>query len=147
MRIKITANGPYLVTGGVPLKEKIIVPQGKSYVFKEGRQLPQAASYALCRCGKSNHPPFCDGSLSGHLLTKPKLRQEAVSTIARSSSPDRPWTCSMTAAVLLPDSVIGRRNAWSLTLRSDNPKYRDEAIIAATDVRQAGWKYTTKTVI
>ena len=64
-RIKILAAGPYVVTGGVPLVEKIIVPRGRSYVFEDGRELPQAERYALCRCGKSKNKPFCDSSHLG----------------------------------------------------------------------------------
>lgn len=62
MRIKITKSGPYLVTGGVPLREKIITPMGRGYRLTEGRELPQTKSYALCRCGRSRTAPFCDGA-------------------------------------------------------------------------------------
>lgn len=62
MRIKIIENGPYLVTGGIPIKEQIITKRGEHYVLEEGRTLPQAQSYALCRCGNSKMAPFCDGS-------------------------------------------------------------------------------------
>ena len=62
-RIKILKNGPYLVTGSVPLREQIIVPHGQTeYHFEEGRALPQAETYSLCRCGKSRNAPFCDGT-------------------------------------------------------------------------------------
>lgn len=61
-KIKILKDGPYVVTGNVPLSVKIIVPKGKGYEFKDGRDLPQNEEYALCRCGKSKNPPFCDGS-------------------------------------------------------------------------------------
>lgn len=61
-RIRILKDGPYLVSGGVPLSEKIIVPKGNGYVYEEGRPLPQRESYALCRCGHTKTPPFCDGS-------------------------------------------------------------------------------------
>lgn len=62
MKIKIVKNGPYLVTGGVPLRESVITPKGGGYEYKPGRPLPQAETYALCRCGKTSTPPFCDGS-------------------------------------------------------------------------------------
>lgn len=62
MKIKVTENGPYLVTGGIPIKEMIITPVGHHYEFREGRALPQAEEYALCRCGSSHNAPFCDGS-------------------------------------------------------------------------------------
>ncbi len=61
-RIRIIKNGPYLVSGNIPLSEKIIVPRGAGYVYQEGRVLPQRATYSLCRCGKTKTPPFCDGA-------------------------------------------------------------------------------------
>lgn len=60
--IRILKDGPYLVSGNVPLSEKIIVPVGDGYVYQEGRPLPQRETYTLCRCGKTKTPPFCDGS-------------------------------------------------------------------------------------
>ncbi len=62
LKIKIVKDGPYVVTGNVPLAEKIIALKGKASEFKEGRKLPQSEEYALCRCGKSRNAPFCDGS-------------------------------------------------------------------------------------
>ncbi len=62
MKITITENGPYLVSGAVPIREMYIVPHGKGMALKEGRELPQKESYALCRCGESKNHPFCDGS-------------------------------------------------------------------------------------
>ena len=61
-RIRIIKNGPYLVSGNIPLSEKIIVPRGAGYIYQEGRTLPQRATYSLCRCGKTKTPPFCDGA-------------------------------------------------------------------------------------
>ena len=36
-KIKIIKNGPYLVSGNIPLFEKIITPKGKGYEYKAGR--------------------------------------------------------------------------------------------------------------
>lgn len=62
--IKVTKNGPYLVKGGLPLSEKIIVAddEGTALSWKEGRLLPQRETYTLCRCGQSKSKPFCDGT-------------------------------------------------------------------------------------
>jgi CDGSH-type Zn-finger protein len=64
MKIKIVPNGPYLVSGNIPLyketneKYKMSIPlkwiKVKKYETKE--------NYALCRCGLSKNKPFCDGS-------------------------------------------------------------------------------------
>lgn len=61
-KIKIVPDGPYLVTGNVPLEEKIIKAKGFGVKFAEGRTYPTMQSYALCRCGHSKTMPFCDGS-------------------------------------------------------------------------------------
>lgn len=61
-KISIIPNGPYRVTGGVPLDEKIIRSEGAGYRWEEGRELRQSDEYYLCRCGHSNDAPFCDGS-------------------------------------------------------------------------------------
>ena len=62
--ITITANGPYLVRGGVELTiESIGVNEGgESSEWVPGRQFPAPEKYALCRCGQSSNKPFCDGT-------------------------------------------------------------------------------------
>ncbi len=64
MRIKIIKNGPYQVSGGVPLKEMKIGAndQGESTHWIEGETFQTRETYHLCRCGKSKNKPFCDGS-------------------------------------------------------------------------------------
>jgi CDGSH-type Zn-finger protein/truncated hemoglobin YjbI len=52
--IEITQDGPYRVTGGLPLADSA------------GADVPRAAGssrehYALCRCGHSQNKPFCSG--------------------------------------------------------------------------------------
>ena len=61
MKIKIIKNGPYVVTGDIPLCEKIIEPTENTYIYKEGRTFPKSETYSLCRCGKSKNHPYCDG--------------------------------------------------------------------------------------
>ena len=64
VKVVIASNGPYLVSGGVPLARQTIVAdaQGESQSWREGAALPAKESYALCRCGHSNNKPFCDGT-------------------------------------------------------------------------------------
>ncbi|MGL4293794.1 MAG: CDGSH iron-sulfur domain-containing protein [Bacteroidales bacterium] len=63
--IKITADGPYLVYGNPPVDQEIIVPDedGNSWVYQKGEHVTTSPGEChLCRCGASNHKPFCDGS-------------------------------------------------------------------------------------
>ncbi len=63
-RIEILKDGPYVVSGGLPLSEQWIVTNqaGESLDYREGKRYPAQVQYALCRCGQSGHKPFCDGS-------------------------------------------------------------------------------------
>jgi CDGSH-type Zn-finger protein len=64
MRIDISRNGPYRVTGGVPLSQQTIAtdPEGQSVDWEQGKEYPIEDEYHLCRCGQSANKPFCDGS-------------------------------------------------------------------------------------
>ncbi len=68
-KIQVTKDGPYLVSGAVPLAKEMMIAgsSGNPEEWQAGPKYPAAESYALCRCGHSKNPPFCDGS---HLATK-----------------------------------------------------------------------------
>lgn len=67
-RIAITPNGPYVVTGGVPLVERAPAvsafgePLAWDPVGARVHPQPARVSYRLCRCGQSQNKPFCDAS-------------------------------------------------------------------------------------
>ena len=50
VKIKVSKNGPYIVSGAVILTDA------------EGNAIPTKPSIALCRCGASTTKPFCDGT-------------------------------------------------------------------------------------
>jgi len=64
VKIEILKDGPYLVSGALPLSEQHIVTneEGESLDYREGKKYPAQAQYALCRCGQSGNKPFCDGT-------------------------------------------------------------------------------------
>jgi len=61
-KIVVAENGPYQVTGGIPLFRQTIVADenGESRSWERGESLTVADSYRLCRCGRSANKPFCD---------------------------------------------------------------------------------------
>jgi CDGSH-type Zn-finger protein len=63
-KIVISINGPYIVTGGLPLDTDISVldEAGEPDKWVKGRKYPVRDEYNLCRCGNSKNKPFCDGS-------------------------------------------------------------------------------------
>ncbi|MDD5191044.1 MAG: CDGSH iron-sulfur domain-containing protein [Dehalococcoidales bacterium] len=62
--VKVTENGPYLVSGNIPLAEESIRidAEDQCHGWKEGKKFPLEDNYALCRCGHSKNKPFCDGT-------------------------------------------------------------------------------------
>jgi len=64
MRITVTEDGPYLVSGGVPLVRVEIVTNaaGESVSWLETERLAAPERYTLCRCGRACTKPFCDGA-------------------------------------------------------------------------------------
>lgn len=133
-KIKISNAGPYIVSGNVPLSEKIIIPKGRGYEFIEGRELPQSEEYALCRCGKSKNAPFCDGSHE-------KAGFIGAETASKDKYEDRAELLEGSSIDLLDDNRCAfarfchRENGdvWELTENSGNEENRKEAIQAASD--------------
>jgi CDGSH-type Zn-finger protein len=64
LKITVSQNGPYIVSGGVPLTRQIIEAdeEGDSRDWRQAEAYDAAPEYNLCRCGNSQNKPFCDGS-------------------------------------------------------------------------------------
>lgn len=64
-QITVAANGPYLVSGSVPITSKrpIVSEHGEPLTWKTdaGADEPRER-VALCRCGESSNKPYCDGT-------------------------------------------------------------------------------------
>jgi CDGSH-type Zn-finger protein len=67
-RVDVQENGPYIVSGDVPLVRRDAVESEGGERLSWGPAEPMAndhSPYALCRCGKSANRPFCDGTHKG----------------------------------------------------------------------------------
>ena len=64
MKIIVSKDGPYLVSGNIPLRVQVITPNsdGFSWEWKDGETFQAGKEYNLCRCGQSRNKPFCDNS-------------------------------------------------------------------------------------
>jgi CDGSH-type Zn-finger protein len=62
--IRVLENGPYVVTGGVPLNRKSVVysEMHEPLTWRKEAAFDEEQSYRLCRCGQSSHKPFCDNT-------------------------------------------------------------------------------------
>jgi CDGSH-type Zn-finger protein len=63
-KVTITKNGPYLFSGKLPLSKviSIVGSSGEPEKWKKGKKYPELEQYSLCRCGKSQNKPYCDGT-------------------------------------------------------------------------------------
>jgi len=60
--VVVTRNGPYVVTGQVPMAYQVIATDddGANWTWKQGDAVPTSRKFSLCRCGCSSTKPFCD---------------------------------------------------------------------------------------
>src|SRR5215472_1204836 len=126
-KIEVTKNGPYLVSGSLPLSEQHIVTnaEGESLDYKEGKQYPAQPQYALCRCGHSSNKPFCDG-------THAKVQFDGTETARRELYLDLAETVDG-PTVLLSDAESlcafarfcdPKGRIWNLVEQTDDPETR-----------------------
>lgn len=152
-RIRIVKNGPYSVSGGVPLSRQILVGdrEGNPVRWQEGEQYPLADTYSLCRCGCSHTKPFCDG-------THRKIPFDGTETASRTpyleragwiegpdiALSDAPGFCSHARF------CIRGKGIWDLVEESADPEARKLAIEMAANChsgRLVIWNKKTNTPV
>jgi CDGSH-type Zn-finger protein len=147
-RITIEKNGPYRVSGGVPLEEKIIRSEGLHNIYASGRPLPQREEYLLCRCGQSKNMPFCDGSHIHAAFdgTETSARESYLEQAESLNGPNLLLTDQENLCAYARFCHTARGDVWNLTLNSNHDKYRDDAIKTACDCpagRLVAWDVET----
>jgi CDGSH-type Zn-finger protein len=130
-KIKVSKNGPYLVSGGVPLTQVVVVTnaEGESCEWRTAEVYAVRQKYALCRCGESKTRPFCDG-------THTEAHFDGTETASRELYLDRAKEIEGPALRLTDarDLCIGASfctragGTWDLTRQSGDPKARSTAI-------------------
>jgi CDGSH-type Zn-finger protein len=136
MKIKIIKDGPYLVSGGIPLYllSIIIDGMGQCHGWKEGENLSTSDSYTLCRCGRSKHKPFCDGTHLdiGFDGTEVASNDPYLHRAERIDGPELTLTDHL---ALCSDAGFCERagGIWRLVERSSDPESRQTAIEEAAD--------------
>jgi CDGSH-type Zn-finger protein len=130
-KITISRNGPYLVSGSVPLAVQTIGVNnhGLSTAWVEGRTLPSSPQYALCRCGQSKKKPFCDGthakvSFNGTetASNEPVIKQAELLDGPAMQLADAEVLCAF-ARFCDPHGRV-----WNQVERTDDPKVREQFI-------------------
>ncbi len=130
-RIKIVKDGPYLVTGSVPLDEQRISygPDGEPDRWVQGPAYPEQESYSLCRCGASKDKPFCDGSHveAGFDGTETAGHGSCLAGTERTVGPGVDLTWSPKLCMGIGFCHAGR-DAWHYAVASAEPEARAKAV-------------------
>ena len=151
-KLKVTKNGPYLVSGGVPLSEQNIRvdADGQCHGWKEGKKYPVQENYALCRCGHSGNKPFCDGS---HIKIKFNGAETAghETYLEQASEIEGPGLKLTDAQDFCASARFCHRagGTWELTQQSRDPDARRKAIEEACDCpsgRLVAWDKNGKAI-
>jgi CDGSH-type Zn-finger protein len=131
--VTITRNGPYIVAGNVPLQTQTITANaaGDSESWAPGDRFPARETYALCRCGHSATPPFCDG-------THAKIGFDGTETASRAPYLDQAKRFDGPALALTDAEPLcafarfcdANGKVWSQAARTD------DAAVRATFLRQ-----------
>ncbi len=151
-KIKVTKNGPYIVSGGASLSEQEICldAEGQCHGWKEGKKYATPDNFALCRCGHSGNKPFCDGT---HAKINYDGTEEAAPSLYREQAAEivGPGLKLTDAQNLCATARFCHRagGTWRLTKQSDNPDARQKAIEEACDCpsgRLVAWNQDGKAI-
>ncbi|MDA4137350.1 MAG: CDGSH iron-sulfur domain-containing protein [Thaumarchaeota archaeon] len=130
-KIVVSKDGPYVVSGGIPLTMEIIEPndEGLSWNLKSAKTFKTEDDYRLCRCGHSKTKPFCDDShakirFDGKetATRKPYERQADIFDGATMTLSDAEQLCAF-SRFCDPGGKI-----WGLMGQTDDPDARKLAI-------------------
>ena len=136
-KIVIAKNGPYRVSGGLPLDKVIagIGKKGEPEKWVKGESYPARENYALCRCGRSKKKPFCDN-------THAQVGFDGSETASREPHIQQALKIEGPGDISLQDAVPLCSEArfchpeggtWHLILESDDPAKRRSAVRQACD--------------
>ena len=135
-KIKVLKNGSYLVTGGIPLAESLVIigPDGEPERWEKGREYSVSASFALCRCGRTKTPPFCDGTHAAAAFDGTETSGNApyAADAEKTEGPGVDLTWSARFCAIARFCHRGG-DAWTLAENSDVPADRDLAVQESRD--------------
>jgi len=136
-KVTIIKNGPYLVSGKLPLSKEIIGTdkEGHSVKWIKGYHYPNKKNYALCRCGQSKNKPYCDGT---HIKvafdgTETASRKKYIEQSEKIAGPDLDLTDAQEFCALARFCHNKAGDVWELTENSSNRKSKKIAIKQACD--------------
>jgi len=126
-KIKVLKNGPYELIGNIPVNHMKYVQNEKGYSlsYEEIQKYPVENKMHLCRCGRSNNKPYCDGShnqgFDGTETAKAKTYDEMAKFI-EGKQMDLLDAEELCAVARFCDTKSG---TWNLVENAENPEAVD----------------------
>lgn len=135
-RIRVLKNGPCMVSGNIPLIKMTIQcdTYGTPAKWLIGEKLQTPDNYSLCRCGRSNNKPFCDGNhLKVNFDGTETSDNEPYEKMAKEI--DGPKLKLKDAEILCASARFCHRGGdiWQVIPKSDEPWAKKNAIENACD--------------
>jgi CDGSH-type Zn-finger protein len=133
-KVFIEKNGPYSVSGGIPLAKEISVPNEKGEIekWKTVEKYPTKERYTICRCGGSKNKPYCDTShkINKFNGTETASTKDYLEQSEKITGPDLELT---DAGDLCSGARFCHRSGgtWDNTRDSDNPEAKKIAVETA----------------
>jgi CDGSH-type Zn-finger protein len=135
-RIRVSKDGPYLVSGGIPILHGTIIahPDGTALAWRYDAKFPHMEMCGLCRCGQSKNKPFCDGT---HL----KIGFVGTETAASEEYLDKPkvFEGSVIKLIDYEELCASARfchragGIWNLVKKCEDPKVKQTMIEESCD--------------
>jgi len=127
-RITVQPNGPYVVSGGVPINRKSVVhsEEHEPLTWRKHDALEGGPPYRLCRCGQSSQKPFCDN-------THARIGFDGTETAPTAPSATRARRFTGAGITMTDDSVFcmhagfcGNKveKVWDMVKRTDDTRVR-----------------------
>ena len=134
--VKITKNGPYIVTENIPLTNATIETDEEGYpiTWRETEGIQQNTPFRLCRCGNSENKPYCDNH---HLKTKfdgtETAKNDDFETNAKIYAGPELKLLDNKELCVGAGFCTRAGNIWNLTIHSDTSEYEEIAIEEASN--------------
>jgi len=131
-KIKICKNGPYIVSGKIPVNQQKTVfdLEGNPLKTEVTKNLCSDEETALCRCGGSANKPFCDGTHRKNGFDGTENPQNLENDPSDTETFDGPNLTLQDTPRLCSGAGFCHRagGTWQLTQNSDDPKSKKIAV-------------------
>lgn len=131
-KIKIMKNGPYIVSGKIPVNRQKTIHDSEGVPLKTEivENLNKDEESVLCRCGGSKNKPFCDGSHHKNAFDGTENPKNLKENPADTDVYDGPELTLQDTTRLCSGGGFCHRagGVWNLTKNSDIPKSKKIAV-------------------